>query len=338
MTAERYLRDPRHGQLVPQGTVIARLIGGILPSIQKDAAKQVRSGIRPNLSHWIDAIVNAAAPVIVPYWQRGYGQRSSDMLDSVRRRARRKSLFATASKIRRGFPVGGSVDISNYLKVAVFSFAQSTLDTVSDQIVDAIKATREALARSATAGETQEAINARLREIFNDEHRADRIGATESVRAYQAGSMKAAIDSGIVGSIQWLANDDCCEEICEPMNGKEVKLGTPFMVHNDGNPVYRVVMHPPAHPFCRCTTKHLLDLSTPIPGPTETHLEEMARKFREKPFAIKRKPRQYYGGWHGGWYFENNRRRAHPNDPLRGQWDDQSKPWIFLWDQEARQQ
>lgn len=287
MNDDRYIRDPKHGQLVPTGSALTRLIAGILPRIHADALRQSKHGVmRPNLTQWAPVIIEAAEPVVAPYWFRGYRDQAVDLLEQIRRSRsnKTKSLFAKPTTTRYGFMVAGSPDVANYLRQATFSFAQSTLDTVAREVGDAIEATRQALGDSAAAGESQEQINQRLRKIFTDPHRADRIGATESATAASAGAYQAATDSGIVGSCVWRCNASACP-ICKALDGKEVRLGTPFAIDERAPPAYRVIMHPTRHPFCKCILQMLVDLSAPIPSVDEMRIVEMTHV--GKPFTIK---------------------------------------------------
>lgn len=328
VNADRYTRDHRHGQLVPSGRALSRLIAHVLPQIHRAAVQQIRAG-RINLSPWVKVIAEAATPVVVPYWTRGYTETARDLLEQVRRRQRRKSLFATASPNRRGLTMGDRADLLPQVQAATLAFAQSTLDTVASEVTDAVQATREAMHASVLGREGQAAVNARLRQIFTDPARADRIGVTEAVRIHQAGAMSAAIESSICGTWTWLSNSTACDA-CRDLEGKTVRLGQPFFVHNGGNPAYRVVLHPPMHPFCRCVCRTNVDLSAPIPGPSETHLEEMVRRYSERPFRIKPKTtRAWPGGFMAdGFYYEDQRRIPHPKDPLAGNWSG-DKPWTF---------
>lgn len=298
MNDERYIRDPKHGQLVPQGTELTRFVMGILPRIHADALHQVRRGsTRVDLSQWVEFIALGAQSVVASYWTRGYRDQATDLLEQIRRRKtaqagarsaqdrrKTKSLFAKPSPIRYGFLVAGSPDVANYLRQATFSFAQSTLDTVSREVGDAIEATRQALGASAAAGESQAQINHRLQAIFTDPARADRIGVTEACRISAAAAQAAAIASGVCGTSTWLANSTACP-ICKALDGKEVALGTPFAIIENGNPAYRVVLHPPRHPRCLCVCRANVDLSAPIPSVDEMKIVEMTNV--GKPFKIK---------------------------------------------------
>ena len=71
--------------------------------------------------------------------------------------------------------------------------------------------------------------------------RAELIARTETASAYSRGAILAYEESGVVSKLEWVVTEPC--PICEPLAGKIVPLGESF---GDG------IMHPPAHPNCRC--------------------------------------------------------------------------------------
>lgn len=87
--------------------------------------------------------------------------------------------------------------------------------------------------------------------------RAMTIARTETIAAATHGQHEAwlqARDQGLLPSttlVEWIITDDTrtCPEVCLPMRGQRVRLGTHF-VTGDG----RHILAPPAHPQCRCAT------------------------------------------------------------------------------------
>lgn len=78
--------------------------------------------------------------------------------------------------------------------------------------------------------------------------RADAIGITETTRAYTEGNLLSWLNSGVVTGKAWAtANDEFVCVICEPLDGKTVKL-------SDGTfpGLTEDVAGPPAHIRCRC--------------------------------------------------------------------------------------
>lgn len=116
-------------------------------------------------------------------------------------------------------------------------------------------------------------------------HRARVIATTETAFAYSAGSLLAYKRSGVVGKVQWLtAPDEQVCAICKPLDGKTVALGKPFL---------KGVMHPPAHPMCRCVLIPVVDpLGTdaspePAAGEAETPAQARLRLVRAKEDTIR---------------------------------------------------
>jgi hypothetical protein len=119
-------------------------------------------------------------------------------------------------------------------------------------VEDTRRMIREELSAGLQAGEPVAAMAERIRLQSFSPRRAATIAQTESSRAVHAGQGIAAKELGVT-EWTWLASSDACEEICLPMDGKTVKIGEPFYIHSKGNPAYRVVTHPPAHPHCYCS-------------------------------------------------------------------------------------
>ncbi len=133
-------------------------------------------------------------------------------------------------------------------------FTQTTRNAVRDAI-------REGLEK----GEALSQIQARLMGITEQQTIADRveslhvfdrrraatIGMTETSRAMHAGQATYGRSVGSWG-LEWLASSDACP-LCLSLNQTQVPHDTPFYVYPKGNPNYRNVWYPPAHPHCRCT-------------------------------------------------------------------------------------
>lgn len=96
-----------------------------------------------------------------------------------------------------------------------------------------------------------------IQDVFTDmsDYRAETIARTETIRASNAASEMAYIQSGVVEGKQWLVTDDeiTCDR-CMPLNGIVVGLGENFFEGEDSDNPYNDVPYPPLHPRCRCTT------------------------------------------------------------------------------------
>lgn len=132
----------------------------------------------------------------------------------------------------------------------VLHLAQSTLDTAIGDARLAVERVQEELEEGVLGGETNERISERIGQIFSDPDRARRIAVTETARVMHAGQLSAAIESGVVTGMRWLASSDACPR-CEKLDGVVVPLGKPFDITGTGP--YSRTFHPPLHPHCMCT-------------------------------------------------------------------------------------
>lgn len=107
------------------------------------------------------------------------------------------------------------------------------------------------IAAGLEAGESYSEIGDRLEEFFSPK-RARVIAHTEATRAMHAGQCETWKELGIRRHT-WLASSDACES-CRFLDGETVPVGRPFIVRSSGPAAYRAILHPPAHPSCRCTT------------------------------------------------------------------------------------
>jgi SPP1 gp7 family putative phage head morphogenesis protein len=114
----------------------------------------------------------------------------------------------------------------------------------------AVERVQEEIEEGVTIGETNDRIAERIGQIFNDPDRARRIAVTETARVMHAGQMAAAVESGVVSGMRWLASSDACER-CANLDGVVVPLGKPFEISGVGP--YSRILHPPLHPHCMCT-------------------------------------------------------------------------------------
>jgi len=167
---------------------------------------------------------------------------------------------------------------SEYLKGAIrastLNFAESTQATFHedfnghyDMLKHAIRAEIE-LGRLG-AGDSTDQLTKRLMKYFQDNNRfrARRIAQTEAVRAHHLAMQWSAKDSGVVAGWQWVETSASCpichaiaKDVNNPTGRRTVKLGQIFAVRGT-NPDYKNIRHPPAHPFCRCTLKAVLEPS-----------------------------------------------------------------------------
>lgn len=258
MTSDRYHLDSSHGQQIPQGRPLASLLVSLLPRIEADARKQVRTGRRVSLAHWVEQIAGAANPLVLHYWLDGYRRRARSIAErvaAIQARKTRKSLIPGTS-LEDAWDIFRP-EVMAYIRQATHNFAQSTIDTVQHGITDIYDSVRRELGAGLIGGETTQEINRRMAKLFDDPYRAARIGQSEASRAMHAGQTIASQQSGVTTGMLWLASSDACN-LCLSVNGKEVDFGEPFYVDPKGGP-YAIIMHPPMHPHCFCTATDVID-------------------------------------------------------------------------------
>lgn len=126
---------------------------------------------------------------------------------------------------------------------------QEVLDTLLDKISKDVPETlkddiRAFIGRQADEGWSVDDLAAAIEERSDmSKAKAKLVAVSETASAYSRGSILAYQESGVVDEIEWLtAGSDVCP-ICEPLNGRKVKIGDEF---EPG------IAHPGAHPACRC--------------------------------------------------------------------------------------
>ncbi len=148
------------------------------------------------------------------------------------------------------------------IQTAALEFCQSTNQTTSLQLDEALEKTREELhAGVVDKGESVEKLTRRINSVFDsaEKWRARRIAQTETSRAVHAAQEQAAIQSGVVTGWTWLLSADACP-LCNTIarRAPAVRLGHAFAVIGS-SAAYSQVRHPPAHPYCNCTLQEVLD-------------------------------------------------------------------------------
>lgn len=147
------------------------------------------------------------------------------------------------------------------IETASLNFCESTNQTTTLALQDALKRTREELVAGVVeSGESLAKLTKRVNTVFDqaERWRARRIAASEASRAVHSAQEESARQSGVVAGWEWLLSADACE-FCQTVGrrAKFVPLGQPFAVVGD-NPTYATVRQPPLHPSCQCTTAPVL--------------------------------------------------------------------------------
>lgn len=259
--------DPRHRRNVPVGRVLAT----VLRRFFAEQAKRVVpvAGWVMDLSAWDMALAEAVEPVLLTYAQTGYHQewrrlrgirrRSVKIVKAFRfegesRRGWLSSLTRLPARIFAAFNLPTPASVIQAVRGLVLRFAASTNRTTAYKIDVARRMVREEMEAGLAAGEAAVKLTARVGKIFAPD-RAFVIASTEASRAIHAGQMIADQESNIVRRHRWLASAGACP-VCEKLNGQVRPLGEPFHTWPKPGP-YQVVLHPPAHPHCRCVTVSL---------------------------------------------------------------------------------
>lgn len=248
---------------------LGRLVHSVLEKARLDAVRQAAAGHRIDLRKWVEALQQASIPIIGAVVVQARRAKARELLREIMRQGRRKSLNIRGVVKTQNVGMGTldfsfdlyRPEISEFVRTATYQFAESTLATASMQAEKAIEAVREILATGLPRGDTYRVINREMVKIFSDPLKAARIGQTETQRAVNAGAYQVEQASAIVTGVQWLASSDACEEICLPLNGQVRKLGEPFFINAKAKGPYRICLHPPAHPFCMCSTMSVIDTS-----------------------------------------------------------------------------
>lgn len=137
---------------------------------------------------------------------------------------------------------------AEYLRDEPLKFARKINATLDVRL-------RTALEAGLAEGESPVQLAARVNELFDgwDKNHSLLIARTEEARAMGRGSMEAYRQSGVVRGTRWLASPDACQDCLDMADMGERALFDSY-AEND----YELVMHPPLHPNCVCTTEPVL--------------------------------------------------------------------------------
>lgn len=153
-------------------------------------------------------------------------------------------------------------ETARMIEEAALAFCESTNDTTSKDLDDALEELRDQLKQGIVdLGEALDLLTKRVTAVFEGAtgYRARRIAWTETSRAVHAAQEAAAIASGVVTGWRWLASGDACPTcVAIAARCRFVKLGQPFAVIGS-NEHYSTIKYPPAHPLCLCTVVEVLD-------------------------------------------------------------------------------
>ncbi len=238
MRSEPVIIDPRHRRALPSGQAFARIMRQVLRQMRAEFLRNPRI-YQP--SYLSVTLFDLLLPIFERYAAEGARRAFAQQGKQEKR------LVYHGKGLKRELRAMFNVLSPQILATArrmTFAFLDGFFTSTADML-------RAALAASLAAGETALELQRRLAAIFGRE-RAAVIGQTEASRATHEGQRIADKDSGVIEKRAWLASADACP-LCLDLDGKEVGMDEPFYVRPEGGP-YAVILGPPAHPRCQCTT------------------------------------------------------------------------------------
>lgn len=152
------------------------------------------------------------------------------------------------------------------LKPVVEKIARDMAESVNETSANmvrrvAAKVAKEVADGTISPGEAESRLAAEVKAAFDESEawRARRIAITEASRIAHEAQYRAGEESGMVTGWRWLASADACS-VCLTIARRcpVVKAGQPFAVIGD-HADYSTILHPPAHPHCRCSMTEVLD-------------------------------------------------------------------------------
>lgn len=171
-------------------------------------------------------------------------------------------------------------EVARSIRSATLDFCAATNKTSHLRAEEAREAARQALLDGMDAGDNLDQLRKRIRGIFHDDARAERIARTESMRGHHAGQVAAGNASGVVAGWKWLASSDACPQ-CLALADKVMAPDRAFAIVSD-HPSYGAVKYPPLHPNCSCSIAPVIDearligarrpepVQVPVPVPPAT--------------------------------------------------------------------
>lgn len=237
--------DPGHGRFIPAGQRLGRTLAAVLRAYLPSVTRIVSAGQMPDLSPLQVAINQAAYGTASIYWRAGVVNARREL----RRLPRRKAWFdPDPASVPPPLLTTSFELLDPNAEVAIrrltLDLAGNVTETIREQI-------REALEVMALDGRGYSTAGALISDIFAPQ-RAQTIAMTEGSRLYHDAEATTWREAGIEQH-QWLASSDACD-LCLSLSGNVVRIGQPFYVHSGGRITYRMVLYPPAHPHCMCTT------------------------------------------------------------------------------------
>jgi SPP1 gp7 family putative phage head morphogenesis protein len=158
------------------------------------------------------------------------------------------SAVALGGAIAKNRIGGLSVDWSLQNPEAQRWIAHHAVETAKDINGVTAKRLRATLKAGTELGESMDELSRRVKDVIKDNRtwRSSMIARTETMKAYNEGSLQVYKKSKVVDEKEWSAAIGACP-ICAGMDGQRVELNDKFKTPL-GN-----IDSPPLHPNCRCT-------------------------------------------------------------------------------------
>jgi hypothetical protein len=183
-----------------------------------------------SLDKWADQVANESKPVLELIMR----QEGEDLLTRL---GASPDVFSVFEK-----------NIPKAAQQLALDFAESTNETTSLKLEDALAKLRQEISDGLIEGDTRVELRQRVEAIFDeaDQSRAATIARTEGSRAAHQGELMGAKESKVVSKKFWLASADACD-ICE-----EIAAANPDGVDLDAEFAPGITTAP-AHPNCQCS-------------------------------------------------------------------------------------
>lgn len=156
-------------------------------------------------------------------------------------------------------------EILRAAREATLDLCIDTVNTFTGKVLATLEGMRMDIAASIESGETAGELTNRISQWLEEDSRwrARRIAITESARAYNLGTVRAAESLDFIVGWKLLVSDDACP-LCHMINRlcPVIPKGGSFG-ENGRNKTYKDLKFPPFHPGCRCSILEVFEDEMP---------------------------------------------------------------------------
>jgi HK97 family phage portal protein len=141
------------------------------------------------------------------------------------------------------------------------AFCEETNRATSEELNKALDDLKESFEEGLSEGERFSQLVDRVASVFDraETERAELIASTESTRAYLAGNVQSAKDSGVVTGAKVLLSSEPCP-LCEEIAAQgEKDLDTCWHTDESAPEAYQDKPYPPFHPGCFCDLEYVIE-------------------------------------------------------------------------------